>query len=198
MGSVAILVPVVVAQDITFSQTDKAIQYPARFVAQGDINRDGYPDFLFGLTGSLNIYTLKSNGSGGYVNWTIPTSYCPSSPLGFGDFQRNGKNDLLVSTSTIPTCAHAASGTFGDYLNNGSGTFQLYKKFPLTSFAAQAAVVAEVKADLEAQGEQAFPGRGQLSPFEEENSRLRAENKRLLAERDILKKAAAFFAREAT
>ena len=51
---------------------------------------------------------------------------------------------------------------------------------------------------LEAQGEHAFPGRGNLSPFEEENRHLRAENKRLLAERDILKKAAAFFAKEAT
>jgi transposase len=48
------------------------------------------------------------------------------------------------------------------------------------------------------QGEHAFPGHGKLSPFEEEVRRLRAENKRLLAERDILKKAAAFFAREAT
>ncbi len=53
------------------------------------------------------------------------------------------------------------------------------------------------KQALEAKGEQAFPGQGKLSPFEEELRRLRAENKRLVAERDILKKAAAFFAREA-
>jgi len=47
-------------------------------------------------------------------------------------------------------------------------------------------------------GEHAFPGPGNRSPFEEENRHRRAENKRLLAERDILKKAAAFFAKEAT
>ena len=54
------------------------------------------------------------------------------------------------------------------------------------------------KQAFQEQGQQAFPGQGKLSPFEEENRRLRADNKRLQAERDILTKAAAFFAREAT
>jgi transposase len=54
------------------------------------------------------------------------------------------------------------------------------------------------KQAFETKGGQAFPGLGKLPAIEEELRRLRAENKRLLAERDILKKAAAFFAREAT
>jgi transposase len=53
------------------------------------------------------------------------------------------------------------------------------------------------KLALEKQGDQAFPGHGKLPPFEEEMRRLRAENQRLRAERDILKKATALFAQEA-
>jgi len=54
------------------------------------------------------------------------------------------------------------------------------------------------KQTLHDQGDQAFPGQGNLAPQQQELARLRADNKRLLAERDILKKAAAFFAKEAT
>ena len=43
-------------------------------------------------------------------------------------------------------------------------------------------------------GANAFPGSGHLTPVEEENRKLKAEVKRLTAERDILKKATAFFA----
>src|SRR5436190_17645551 len=43
-------------------------------------------------------------------------------------------------------------------------------------------------------GDDAFPGSGHLTPLEEENRKLRAEVKRLEVERDILKKATAFFA----
>ena len=54
------------------------------------------------------------------------------------------------------------------------------------------------KQKLEVEGDRAFPGHGCLPPLEEEVRRLRAENKRLQMERDILKKATAFFAAEAT
>lgn len=49
------------------------------------------------------------------------------------------------------------------------------------------------KAVLE-RADAAFPGHGNLPPAEDELRRLRAENTRLRAERDLLKKAAAYFA----
>ena len=51
---------------------------------------------------------------------------------------------------------------------------------------------------LAAGGEQAFPGHAHPPALEEELRRLRAENKRLLMERDILKKATAFFDKESS
>jgi transposase len=52
------------------------------------------------------------------------------------------------------------------------------------------------KITLQDEGREAFPGHGNLPPVEDELRRLRAEVTRLKAERDILKKATAFFARE--
>jgi len=43
---------------------------------------------------------------------------------------------------------------------------------------------------------QAFPGQGQVKPEQQELDRLRREVVKLKAERDILKKTAAYFARE--
>lgn len=54
--------------------------------------------------------------------------------------------------------------------------------------------IREAKADAQ----HAFPGHGQTRPEQLEIDRLRREVTKLKAERDILKKAAAFFAREAT
>lgn len=43
-------------------------------------------------------------------------------------------------------------------------------------------------------GDAAFPGHGNPTPADDELRQLRAENARLRAERDLLKKAAAYFA----
>src|SRR3954471_23600542 len=54
------------------------------------------------------------------------------------------------------------------------------------------------KTALASGGAGAFPGKGNPPALEEELRRLRSENKRLQMERDILKKATAFFARESS
>ena len=52
------------------------------------------------------------------------------------------------------------------------------------------------KRELAKPGAVAFPGKGHQTPEQAELHRLRAENRRLQMERDILKKATAFFANE--
>jgi len=50
--------------------------------------------------------------------------------------------------------------------------------------------------DYEADPQASFPGNGRMKPEQQEIDRLRREVTRLKAERDILKKAAAYFAKE--
>jgi len=52
------------------------------------------------------------------------------------------------------------------------------------------------KVAFDKQPDQAFPGNGNLPAIEAELRQLKAENKRLQMECDILKKATAFFAKE--
>ena len=52
------------------------------------------------------------------------------------------------------------------------------------------------KKQLTAEGMHAFPGNGKMSSEKEELIRLRQENKQLRMEKEILTKAAAFFAKE--
>ena len=84
-----------------------------------------------------------------------------------------------------------------------------FKAEAVGRIAAQGKSLAEVARELGlgesllrsckvAQGEQAFPGKGKLIAGDEELRRLRVENQQLRRERDILKKATAFFARESS
>jgi transposase len=52
------------------------------------------------------------------------------------------------------------------------------------------------KREQEAREDRAFPGQGRVSPEQAELHRLREEHKRRRLEREMLKKAAAFFAHE--
>lgn len=52
--------------------------------------------------------------------------------------------------------------------------------------------------DVEADPVQAFPGQGQMRADQAEIAKLRKEVAKLKMERDILKKAAAYFAKEST
>jgi transposase len=52
--------------------------------------------------------------------------------------------------------------------------------------------------ELVADPQQAFPGQGHMKPEQAEIERLKKEVAKLKMERDILKKAAAYFAREST
>lgn len=57
-------------------------------------------------------------------------------------------------------------------------------------------MLARWRREYLSQEKQAFPGTGHQSAEIEELNRLREENRRLKIEKEILKKAAAFFARE--
>ena len=57
-------------------------------------------------------------------------------------------------------------------------------------------ILGRWKQECEHDREAAFPGHGQVKPEEAELRHLRRENERLRMERDILKKAAAIFAKD--
>jgi transposase len=57
-------------------------------------------------------------------------------------------------------------------------------------------VLQRWKAQVKAEGPDVFPGHGRVRASDEEVLRLRKELARVQQERDILKKATAFFARE--
>ena len=64
------------------------------------------------------------------------------------------------------------------------------------NLGVNAGLLRRWKTEMERTGTVAFPGQGHQTPDQAELHRLREENRRLRMERDILKKATAFFASE--
>jgi transposase len=64
------------------------------------------------------------------------------------------------------------------------------------SLGVSAGLLQRWKSQLKSEGVLSFPGNGRLNAADEENRRLRKELAQVRQERDILKKATAYFARE--
>ena len=66
------------------------------------------------------------------------------------------------------------------------------------SLGIHASMLARWHREQAAAGAEAFPGNGRLTPEQQRIHELERQNRRLQMERDILKKATAFFAKEST
>jgi transposase len=66
------------------------------------------------------------------------------------------------------------------------------------SLGVSSVLIGRWKSDLEGQAAEAFRGHGKRTAEQQRIHELESENRRLRMERDILKKATAFFAKEST
>jgi transposase len=66
------------------------------------------------------------------------------------------------------------------------------------SLGVSGVLIGRWKSDLEGQAAEAFRGHGKRTAEQQRFHELESENRRLRMERDILKKATAFFAKEST
>jgi transposase len=64
------------------------------------------------------------------------------------------------------------------------------------SLGVRGALVGRWRREIEAKAEEAFPGKGKRSGDQQRIHELEAENRRLRMEKEILKKATVFFAKE--
>ncbi len=66
------------------------------------------------------------------------------------------------------------------------------------SLGVSGALIGRWKRELEDNGAEAFPGKGKRTAEQQRIHELETENRRLRMEKDILKKATAFFAKESS
>ncbi|MBL8693645.1 MAG: VCBS repeat-containing protein [Planctomycetes bacterium] len=100
-------------------------------LAVGDLNGDAYPDLAVGTAGTTQaLVLLKATNLGTFVVSQVPTPGVEPRSLAMGDFNEDGKLDVLASNDILDTnTAHV-------FLGNGALTFPSSTTIPAGGFVA--------------------------------------------------------------
>src|SRR5207237_5072267 len=110
-------------------------------VAMGDFNGDGHLDLAVANGGSNDVSVLLGNGDGTFRAARNFDAGLGGGPLwvAVGDFNRDGKLDLVV--------ANSSSDSVGVLLGNGDGTFGPALTFPAGGSQPQSVAVGDFNGD---------------------------------------------------
>jgi hypothetical protein len=102
-------------------------------IAAADLNGDGKPDLVLGVTFANQISVLLNKGNGTFLPFT--TYALPTNPdaLATGDFNNDGKVDVAVMN-------FGGTGSISVLLNAGGGTFPSYTQYNIGGYGYGIAV----------------------------------------------------------